>query len=402
MSLLARLFCITSFLAFYINAGQLYAAAKKNNKHVDPQEAQTILSTISLKILERDTSLIIDEIDHARDRFILGKNDNELAPLYYCYILYYTGTSKDSCNKYYALSLDLADRTNNDSLRARLYLYDANRHRDEAGKVSALKKAEDYARRSANIQLQAKTSMLLGNYFFTRDPAKCIEYENRAASLATQLNDQERLVQCMQNLAFTYDETLHDYPKAIEYVQAAITINKELKEVSAEANMLKYLGMLQGKLGELTEAKLSIAQAIDKFTSVNNEKGIAVCYFDMASAFEQVHLLDSAIYYLKFAKSIWEKQEDPTTVFEQRIFLINVVLMRIYIASNQSRLAYDVYSENKPYESSDNVHWQSRLDFYKLSREYFLNTGNNSPAKEYLTIYNALKDSLLQQSVIVQ
>ena len=61
MYTVARIFFITSFLACMLCADKLYAATKKNNKHVDPQEAQAILSSISLKILERDTALSIEK-----------------------------------------------------------------------------------------------------------------------------------------------------------------------------------------------------------------------------------------------------------------------------------------------------------------------------------------------------
>ncbi len=135
-----------------------------------------------------------------------------------------------------------------------------------------------------------------GNSFYNTNPDKCIQLLDSAATLYKLANNKKQQVYCIQNIAFTYSEKKDDYLRSISYIMKAISIWKELKSIKGEANLLKYLGMLQGKLRYFDEAKTSINNAIRLFNLAEYKAGVAVSYYDLALVYENEGLIDSCLF----------------------------------------------------------------------------------------------------------
>src|SRR5690606_25906102 len=123
----------------------------------------------------------------------------------------------------------------------------------------------------------------LGIYHFSRDAAKSIEHYNRAFKFYTELGKHKKAAFCSNNIAFVFDEGMHDDKQALEAGQKALQLWQQQGDTMQQANMYKYIGLLQGRLGQYAPAKLSIDTAIRLFTAQNFIKGVAVSYFDMAN-----------------------------------------------------------------------------------------------------------------------
>ena len=69
---------------------------------------------------------------------------------------------------------------------------------------------------------------------------------------------------------------------------------RDKNDTSNQANLLKYLGYLNDRLGHFHLGKIQVAKAIELFTSKNIEYGVAVSWFDLSKVYEFENKIDSA------------------------------------------------------------------------------------------------------------
>ncbi len=264
--------------------------------------------------------------------------------------------------------------------------------------LNLLLAADSLARVNNNVAAQATINEELGYYYYMADPDKCIEYNIKTYAFYNELNNKKRAVQCFQNIAFAYDEQKHNFPEAAKYTSLAIQAQTDLKDTLSMANMYKYLGLLQGKMHEFVAAKKNEAEAIRLFTLKKFMLGAAVCYRDLAIVYEEEHNPDSIIINILKAKKIWmaENKDAP------RLFDANNILIRAYTSQNKLHDAATVFHKNesmmnsRPMQDTRRV-YSEVLDYYKTCQTFFSKKNDDKTAKEYLSKYNAYKETLKQQ-----
>lgn len=241
---------------------------------------------------------------------------------------------------------------------------------------------------------KADSLMNIGLSFYESEPLKFIEFMDSAATLYAVSNNKKQLALCYQNIAFVYQEKILDLKKSEEFAIKSINFWHEINDTLKEANILKYLGLIQGELGKFAEAKSNIKSAIVKFNSKNFLAGVAVSYYDLGLVYEQEEQFDSCIYYLNLNKSFFESKHDTS-----RIFNVNNRLFHNYVTTKKFEEAKDIYMSNFLFEKSSKVRWNQKLDFYQFSQVYFFNINNEEMSKIYLNKYEILRDSLSQKGI---
>ena len=237
----------------------------------------------------------------------------------------------------------------------------------------------------------------LGSSFYERNPEKCIILLDRAAILYENVGNKKQQALSYQNIAFTYFEKLDKIDSAIYFIDEAIPIWIEIQDSINLANILKYLGMLQGKKGDFSKGIESIRQAIALFNKGNFKPGIAVSYFDLASLYESANQLDSSNFYFNKNKEYFESVKDTG-----RIFRVNNKLFENYIKSGNLTSASEVYDRNLKLEKSNRVYWQQLIDYYRLTMKYFKLLDNVEMYNLIAEKYSQLNDSLTNQGIIVK
>lgn len=176
---------------------------------------------------------------------------------------------------------------------------------------------------------------------------------------------------CFQSAAFVYDEKIAAYQLALGKVDDALKIWEKLQDTLNEANMLKYKGMLLGKLMQFEEAKKEVNDAIKLFKQLNYEQGVAVSWFDYGIIYKYENELDSAFYFFQKAKSFWTEKNNL-----DRIFGINIDLLEIHFEQDEPAKFEVLYLENQEIESSQKIYHQQLRDFYEIAIVYFSKQNN--------------------------
>lgn len=277
------------------------------------------------------------------------------------------------------------------------YIQKAKEHRNDPRFEAYMLMADSIATKYSDTKKIAKINQELGQYYYTRNPDKCIEHLKKAYTALVEIKDVNNAIFCLQNIAFTYEEKKNDLTNAELYTQQAIQERKGIKDTLQLANMYKYLGYLQGKAGKFTIAKESVRTGITLFVSKKYEQGVAVCYYDMGKVYEYEQKFDSSIFYFAKSRKIWEELGNQG----KRIFNVNNALMHVYSLSGNTTEAGKIFTQNKTILAKEFIYWSDKLDFYKYSAELFNKQQDKIQSAIYNAEYNNTKDSLVKAGIQV-
>ena len=199
-------------------------------------------------------------------------------------------------------------------------------------------------------------------YFYNKDANTCLFFLKKKLELLKLQDNLQEYAICTQNIAFVYDEKLHDYKLAEEYSLEAMAIWEKNNDILNTANMLKYIGYINGKLENFSAAKSYINKSINKYTALKYEKGLAVCYFDLALVFMYENVNDSVLFFLKKSKNIWSKYSEVN-----RIFKINNQILQLTSEQKSDLDFIECYNSNVEILESHNVLEQDILEFKEIS-----------------------------------
>ncbi|MCB2196210.1 MAG: hypothetical protein KQH79_10130 [Bacteroidetes bacterium] len=236
----------------------------------------------------------------------------------------------------------------------------------------------------------------LGYTYYDSNPVKCIAYNDSAAQIYKQFNDNRNVALCFQNICFAYYEKLNNPQQAQDFAVKSINLWNLEQDTLAEANIIKYLGLIQSDLGLFREAKSNIKKAIFLFKSKGFKAGEAVSYRNLGLIYKQEHKLDSCIYYLNLNKKFFVSINQ-----NKRVFGVNNDLLECYIDFNRMEEAENIFNSNNDILKEYQIYWQDKVNFYRISKSYFENLGNKELLDFYNLKYTYLKDSLSEQGIRV-
>jgi tetratricopeptide (TPR) repeat protein len=231
---------------------------------------------------------------------------------------------------------------------------------------------------------------LIGN----NDPKGAIGHFLLASEYFRQNNNLPWTAIALLNTACIYDERLNINDSAILYLERSLEVWKTVGDKTQQANILKYLGLLHGKSGNLILAKEKIHSAIDLFQEAGFKQGIAVCYFDLAGALDYANETDSAMFYYNKSKAIQKKVGDKF-----RIFLINNKMAEILIKTSNYNDCKKIIEENESIFSED-YYWSNVLAFYKNCIDFYKHEGIVKKQTEYEKRLSELQDKLKKEGVV--
>lgn len=182
-------------------------------------------------------------------------------------------------------------------------------------------------------------------------------------------DDRKKYVSCIfeiQNSGFLLDEMECKYDSAKLKIELAIRGWTYLKDTLNQANLLKYIGYLNGRLGEFEEAKIQIHKAIELYETQFFEEGIMVSKFNLARVFEYQGLMDSAFILSNKVRDFWENKQDKS-----RVFVTNTYLIHLANLAKKTITIDSFIKENQTMLTHADIYWQNELDFYYVTAEYY-------------------------------
>jgi tetratricopeptide (TPR) repeat protein len=225
-------------------------------------------------------------------------------------------------------------------------------------------------------------------YYSKQNVDTGLKYYNEANSLQKKCNDIKGYATSLQNIAFNYEDKKKQTAMALQYSLESLAAWNSIQDTFGLANMYKYIGYLLGKEGNFERGEANINKAIELFSSIDFEQGIAVSYYDMALLQINKKNVDSALNYLFLSKNIWKKYND-----EFRIFKINNALLEIYIDRKNIKSANKVFEESlKSSEISSKIIPSDRRKFYELAAIFYHNKKDDLHEREFLSKRNNIPD----------
>jgi tetratricopeptide (TPR) repeat protein len=279
-----------------------------------------------------------------------------------------------------------------------------------------------YIEESIEIAEQLNDSTLLGKLYINHGNAlrdadqlrEAVKRFQQGLSIFETLN-KELLYQAdaNNNLGLIYlDVGLYEIAKL--YMEKALSLYKQVKGNKAIGNIWLNLGQIHFKLGEISQAKAAINQAIPMLLDEANSNSSAHAYLIAASIFEQEQKLDSASYFLDLGLKKTEEFGNDNSILEALIEKLNfqfkhglsisaeqkervaqLLKLATYIQTkaNAARLLYTLYkSERKDAKAFEMLELYTLCsDSINLERERF------SIIRE--TIQSDFDNKILQQKI---
>lgn len=143
------------------------------------------------------------------------------------------------------------------------------------------------------------------------------------------------------NVANIYDEHFLDFTSAHHYASLSLDNWKAVKDDMQIANLKKYLGYLNGKLGNYETGKEEIMEAIRLYNKMAYDQGVAVSNFNLARVYYEEKNYEGAIKPFKDGLKYWTENENAG-----RIFTMNTFGMQLYRAVGDDEIALKLQQEN--------------------------------------------------------
>lgn len=205
-------------------------------------------------------------------------------------------------------------------------------------------------------------------------------------------DEKKQIVQCIyeiQNEGFAFDEEQCKYDSAKIKIESALKIWNHLNDTLSKANLLKYLGYLNGRIGRFSSGKKQIAEAIVLYNSKKAEYGVAVSWFDLSRIYEFENKPDSAIFFLYKALDYWKRNNNSSRIMNLNSNLINLLMQK-----NRKQDIIAIIKENHDYLKMGDIYWLQELDFYYVASKYFKRIKDNKNENKYSELYTAKIASL--------
>ncbi len=170
------------------------------------------------------------------------------------------------------------------------------------------------------------------------------------------------------NIANIYDEHLNQIDSALSYANKSLKIWKGKNDSMQMANLLKYIGLLQGKKSDYDDAIRSITSALSLYEELDFPQGRAVSKFNLANVYFEMKDYPRSLEHLTSAKSFWNTKSDYG-----RIYSNNILAIKIYHKMNDPKNVHLLIKENIQIEKDGDIHKFNKKQFHDVLTELKLN-----------------------------
>ena len=172
-------------------------------------------------------------------------------------------------------------------------------------------------------------------------PEEAIEIYKEISNRSTTIKDYKKSARANFNIAQVYNEQLSDYGNAIDYSLLSVQDWQAVNDPQQTATVLNYLGQLQGRVNNFSEAEKNLNKAITLYSQLEDEKGLADTHLHLARIKLKAKEHDAAMEHYKQAKTFWKEDGDKKRIFES-----NLVGIDLYKHFGKKDQAKNLINEN--------------------------------------------------------
>jgi len=159
---------------------------------------------------------------------------------------------------------------------------------------------------------------------FQKNPKDAIPIFIEVANRAAVAKDVKKTGLTNLNIANIYDEYVDKKDSALWYANQSLKVWKQADDTLQQANLYKYIGLLQGKLGSIDKAKTNIETAISFYEKKNFMEGKAVAEFNLADVYLQAGDTKKSMNLFYKSTKYWKEKEKMDRVFSNNLFGIEL------------------------------------------------------------------------------
>lgn len=160
--------------------------------------------------------------------------------------------------------------------------------------------------------------------YYKDDPRAAIKIFEEIVQKARASSDFKKASQSNLNIASIYDEELNQKDQALKFGYESLSDCFTIKDTLQMANLYKYIGLLEGKLGRYQKAEENISTAIDLFAKKVHERGVAVCHINMAEVKWLAGEFSSSEQYFNKSKNFWISVANKSRIFDNNLLGIQL------------------------------------------------------------------------------
>ena len=159
---------------------------------------------------------------------------------------------------------------------------------------------------------------------FQKNPKAAIPIFIEVATKAATAKDVKKAGLTNLNIANIYDEYVDKKDSALWFANQSLEIWKQADDTLQQANLYKYIGLLQGKIGSFDKAKTNIETAISFYEKKNFMQGKAVAEFNLADVYLQEGDTKKSMELFYKSTKFWKEKEKMDRVFSNNLFGIEL------------------------------------------------------------------------------
>jgi DNA-binding CsgD family transcriptional regulator len=214
-------------------------------------------------------------------------------------------------------------------------------------------------------RLLGRTLGNIGADFISQESyEKAIEYTNKAITIAREVNDLTLLTDQYNNLAAIYQIHLNDLPKALQNYFEALKVAITIDDFQQQGINMLNISRVFMEMKQSDSAKSYMKASLALFQKVNNPVYIADSYIALSDYYHRSSDLPLAEEYAMLALQIGEKYH-----MHQTIYGAAELLQKIFLSSNDFEKAYKYLLIRT--QANDSLYaLQSQKALFKVELQY--------------------------------
>ncbi|MCU0447878.1 MAG: tetratricopeptide repeat protein [Microscillaceae bacterium] len=146
-------------------------------------------------------------------------------------------------------------------------------------------------------------------YHRNSSPEKSLLFGEEALGLAIKLNNSP-FISKINTFLGTVHRNIGNYPKALSHYLDAVRIAEKTQDYERLGFGLQSIGDINQRQSRFEEADKYLQKALKSFSQIDNQMGIAYCYYTYGQSFEAQKKLEKALEYHQKAFAIRQKIKD--------------------------------------------------------------------------------------------
>ncbi|MEZ5058367.1 MAG: tetratricopeptide repeat protein [Saprospiraceae bacterium] len=204
-----------------------------------------------------------------------------------------------------------------------------------------------------------------GYTLYQKSPEDALPTFKNVAKLYAYQKDYKKAGLTYLNIAGIYDENLGKPDSALIYAHESLQIWQEANDSLQQANLYKYIGLLEGKLGQFEKGKTAIQKAMKLYQILEFEEGLNVAKFNLANVYFQEKDYTNSKNLFQETINFWKEKGDAG-----RVFINNLFGIELYAAMNDAEGVKHLIDENKTLAPDAKLNDYLKRKFEELVAKY--------------------------------